>query len=98
MSQSIEPKTVKQVARLAKIQLTEDQLDVSSKKLAEVLDYVSQLESVSLPDDVEPFFGAIQSVNAIREDNARPSIDRETILKNAPDTDGEFYSVPPVFK
>ncbi len=97
MSHSIDSKTVKQVARLAKIHLADDQLNDSSKQLAEVLNYVSQLESVPLPDDVEPFFGAIESVNAIREDSTQPSIERKTILKNAPHTDGEFYSVPPVF-
>ncbi|MFK7765766.1 MAG: Asp-tRNA(Asn)/Glu-tRNA(Gln) amidotransferase subunit GatC [Mariniblastus sp.] len=97
MSHSIDPKTVKQVARLAKIQLPDDQIDDSLKQLANVLQYVSQLESVELPDDTQPFFGAIESVNAIREDQVLPSVEREKILKNAPDTDGEFYSVPPVF-
>jgi aspartyl-tRNA(Asn)/glutamyl-tRNA(Gln) amidotransferase subunit C len=98
MSDSIDQATVTQVARLARIQLSQQQLDDSAKELAEILNYVGQLEQVSLPDDVEPFFGAIESVNAIRADEVKPSLAREAILENAPETDGEFYTVPPVFK
>jgi aspartyl-tRNA(Asn)/glutamyl-tRNA(Gln) amidotransferase subunit C len=98
MSDSIDQATVNQVARLARIQLSQQQLDDSAKELAEILNYVGQLEQVSLPDDVEPFFGAIESVNAIRADETQPSLAREAILENAPETDGEFYTVPPVFK
>ena len=98
MSDSIDQTTVKQVARLARIQLSQQQLDGSSRELAEILNYVGQLEQVTLPDDVEPFFGAIESVNAIRTDEVKPSVPRDEILENAPGTDGEFYTVPPVFK
>ena len=62
-----------------------------------MLNYVQQLESVKLPDDIEPFFGAIESVNAIRTDQAQSSYPREEILSNAPDSDGQFYKVPSVF-
>jgi len=97
MSDSIDRATVEQVAQLARIDLPESQLDESARQLAEILEYVGQLEKVDLPDDVEPFFGATESVNAIRADKRVPSIDRNTILSNAPDSDGEFYQVPPVF-
>ena len=98
MSETIDRATVEQVARLARIHLSEQQLEEASQQLGEILNYVGQLEAVELPDDVEPFFGAIESVNAIRKDEVNPSIDRESILGNAPNSDGEFYSVPPVFR
>ena len=98
MSETIDRGTVEQVARLARIYLSEQQLDEASKQLGKILNYVGQLEQVELPDDVEPFFGAIESVNAIRTDEVQPSVDRESVLANAPDSDGEYYSVPPVFK
>lgn len=97
MSGAIDRATVEQVARLARIELPESEVNETARQLAEVLQYVSQLESVDLSDDTEPFFGAIESVNAIRSDEQSPSVDRETILSNAPDSDGEFYHVPPVF-
>lgn len=98
MPDSIDQATVEQVAKLARIHLSEQQLADSSKQLADVLNYISQLEQVELPPDVEPFFGATESVNAVRTDEVTPSVQRETILHNAPETDGEFYTVPPVFK
>ena len=97
MPESIDRATVEQVARLARIHLSDPQLDASAKQLGEILNYVGQLDQVELPQDVEPFFGAIESVNAIREDKVKPSLNRDSILSNAPDSDGEFYSVPPVF-
>ena len=89
---------MERVARLARIHLSASQLDASSRQLAEILEYVGQLEKVDLSDDVEPFFGVTESVNATRPDSVQPSVDRAAILENAPDTDGEFYLVPPVFK
>ena len=96
MSEPIDYKTVKSVARLARIDLPDAQIDDTAKKLGDVLTYIGQLNQVELPDDVEPFFGAIESVNAIRSDQQADSVDRDLILSNAPDADGEFYQVPPV--
>jgi aspartyl-tRNA(Asn)/glutamyl-tRNA(Gln) amidotransferase subunit C len=89
---------IDKAARLARIRLNESELEESAKQLEKILDYISQLESAETDDSVEPFFGAIESVNAIRSDEVSPSQPREAVLKNAPDTDGEFYVVPPVFK
>ena len=96
MPEPIDREKVESVAKLARIDLPESQIDATAKKLREVLTYVGQLDQVELPDDVEPFFGAIESVNAIRSDQQADSVDRDLILSNAPDADGEFYRVPPV--
>ena len=98
MPETPEQPTVNQVAKLARIHLDEPQLTSSGEKLKQILEFVSQLEQVELPKDIEPFFGAIESVNAIREDNLQTSVPREKILDNAPESDGEFYLVPPVFR
>ncbi|MDG2183801.1 MAG: Asp-tRNA(Asn)/Glu-tRNA(Gln) amidotransferase subunit GatC [Mariniblastus sp.] len=98
MPETPEQPTVNQVAKLARINLDEQQLTSSGEKLKQILEFVSQLEQVELPKDIEPFFGAIESVNAIREDNLQTSVPREKILDNAPESDGEFYLVPPVFR
>ncbi len=98
MPDTPEQPIVNQVARLARIHLDEQQLKSSGEKLEQILSFVSQLEQVELPEDVIPFFGAIESVNAIRDDQLQTSVPREKILDNAPESDGEFYLVPPVFK
>ena len=96
MSNSIDREKVLDTARLARIQLAPDQVDSFLNQLGGTLDYINQLTELEIGDDVEPFFGAIESVNAIRPDECKPSIPREDILANAPDADGEFYLVPPV--
>ena len=98
MADSIDLQEVQQVARLAKIDLEPQQLQAVTAELRLVLDYVNQLQAVNLPDELEPFFGAADAVNAIREDQVQPSVPREVILENAPDADGEYYRVPPVFE
>lgn len=85
------------VAKLARIDLPDDKAEAVQENLEEVLNYVQQLESVQLPEGIEPFFGAIESAGAIRTDAAQPSHPREEILSNAPDSDGQFYKVPSVF-
>ena len=98
MSDSIDRETALQVARLARIHIPEDEAQRTQEQLSHILDYVSQLSQVELPDDIEPFFGAVESVNAVRPDEVEASLERERVLANAPATDGKFYSVPPVFK
>ena len=98
MSDSIDRETAIQVARLARIHLSPAEAESMQKQLSHNLHYVGQLDQVELPDDLEPFFGAVESVNAVRPDQVEPSFDRKLMLENAPDTDGEFYRVPPVFK
>lgn len=85
------------VALLARLHLPDDQAEATQADLEKILKYVQQLESVTIPQGTEPFFGAIESVNAVRTDEVLPSTDREIILANAPDSDGQFYKVPPVF-
>ncbi len=97
MSDSIDRETAHRVARLARIDLPDANAAEAQQQLSKILKYVGQLNEVELPAGTEPFFGVVESVNAIRPDQISESLDRELILKNAPDTDGEFYKVPPVF-
>lgn len=85
------------VAKLARIDVPQEKVAATQAHLEKVLNYVRQIESVEIPDDIEPFFGAIESVNALRSDQVHPSFSRDKILDNSPDSDGEFYKVPPVF-
>ena len=69
MSNTVEPEKVQQVAKLARIAISDETLGETAGQLNKILDYVQQLEAVKLPADVEPFFGAVESVNAIRFDD-----------------------------
>lgn len=92
------PKTSAQkIASLARIELSDEEAAIAQGEFDRILEYIHQLDQVDIPDGTEPFFGATELTNATRDDVVRPSVDRELILKNAPDSDGEFYRVPPVF-
>lgn len=98
MTDSIDHEVVTQVARLANLHFSTREIETSGKQLTEILQYFSQLQPADLPDTIEPFFGIGGQTNSVRADELRPSSGRDSIMSNAPATDGEFYLVPPVFK
>ncbi|MEL7497347.1 MAG: Asp-tRNA(Asn)/Glu-tRNA(Gln) amidotransferase subunit GatC [Planctomycetota bacterium] len=97
---SIDPDLVKRVAKLAKLADSQS-LEQTAAELTKILGYVDQLNSAEIPDSIEPFFGAVEpeseDENAVRSDVVQPSFDRETMLGNTTDNDGEHFLVPPVF-
>ena len=96
MTESQDRFSAEKVARLARLEFAVHELEQVQSELNKILDFVDEINSLDL-SDVEPFFGAVDSINPIREDQAQPGLTREQALANAPDSDGEFYRVPPVF-
>ncbi len=94
--------SIERIAELARLELTPESHAQSQLELQRILDFIEVLDELDLAD-VEPFFGTIETsqlndVLSTRDDEVWPSIPREEILSNAPDQDGEFYRVPPVFE
>lgn len=86
---------IQKVATLAKLDLADDDLKAVSAKLQSVLAFIAQLNEVDtsgIEEMAHP--GDLHSV--LREDCLAPSLPRESALKNAPKSDGEFFLVPPV--
>ena len=86
---------VKKVSLLARLLLTDEELDAMTSQLGRVLDYVQQLENLDT-SDVEPMAHAIDLVNVFAEDEPAPSLPREAALANAPHHDSRGYLVPAV--
>ena len=79
------------VAELARLELTEDEKATFQNQLEDIVKYVEKISSVDV-EDVPPTMHGREIVNAFREDEVRPSMDRETALANAPRrTANEFY-------
>lgn len=97
MTEKIDRPLAKKVARLARLSVEESSLDEVAQQMSQIIGFVDQLSLVQLPDDLTPFFGADEADSAIRDDIIVASYDREIILQNAPDSDGQHYQVPPVF-
>ncbi|GAB6165297.1 Asp-tRNA(Asn)/Glu-tRNA(Gln) amidotransferase subunit GatC [Thermostilla marina] len=86
---------VEKVSLLARLALSDDEIDVMAGQLAKVLDYMRLLEEADV-DGVEPLAHAADVTNVFRADEVKPSLPREKALANAPNHDGECYRVPAV--
>ena len=86
---------VQWVAHLARLQLTEAELETMTRQLSAIVDYVDQLKQVNT-DGVEPMAHALAVHNVFRDDEAAPSLPVADALSNAPQRRGDFYSVPAV--
>ena len=94
---AISKEDVAKVAKLSRLALTEEELQVYTQQLDNILHYVEKLKLVDV-SNVEPMISAAVSGNAFRPDEVRPSLKREDALASAPSHDDEFFKVPPVIE
>ena len=92
---SISRNEVEKVALLSRLLLSEEELDHMTRDLGSILGYIDLLSELDT-ERVEPMAHALDVANTFREDQARPSLDRESALANAPRRDDECYLVPAV--
>ena len=92
---SLTRETVEKVSLLARLQLSDDELDMLTDQMGKIVDYVQQLSELDT-EGVVPMAHAVEMVNVFAEDSVRPSFDRDRILANAPQRDEECYRVPAV--
>ncbi len=89
----ISPDDVSKVAKLARLDVPEDRLEIYANQLEKILEYVSQLEKINT-DNVPPTTRAVEVVNVLRDDVSEKSGIREKLLELGPNREGEFYKVP----
>jgi aspartyl-tRNA(Asn)/glutamyl-tRNA(Gln) amidotransferase subunit C len=95
MSERLDRETVVKVAKLARLKLSDAEIDDCAGKLGQVLGYIAMLNEVDTTD-VEPMVHAIEMRNVFRADEVQPSLPRTEALKNAPKTDGVCFLVPQI--
>ena len=88
---------VRKVAALARLALSEEELQASGEQLTTILDYVRLLDEVDLTG-VEPMTHPVPAENVFRTDDLLPSLPREAALSNAPKSDGQFFLVPKILE
>ena len=91
----IEIKDVEHVARLARLNLTEDEKVKFSKQLGDIVKYMEQLNEVDTTG-VEPMNHPIDFSNVMREDVARYDCTREELMANAPEVEQDYFKVPKI--
>jgi aspartyl-tRNA(Asn)/glutamyl-tRNA(Gln) amidotransferase subunit C len=86
---------VENVSMLARLQLSDAEIDRLAGELASIVGYVDQLAQVNT-DGVEPMAHAVELSNVFAEDEVHASLPREAALTNAPRHNERGYLVPPV--
>ncbi|HXT60608.1 MAG TPA: Asp-tRNA(Asn)/Glu-tRNA(Gln) amidotransferase subunit GatC [Pirellulales bacterium] len=92
---SLSREQVEKVSLLARLRLSDAELETLTAQLAQVVDYMDLLGELDT-ENVEPMAHAVEISNVFRTDELRPSFDRAEMLARAPHADGEFYLVPAV--
>jgi len=88
-------KDVEHVAKLARLELTDDEKEMFTHQLGDVLRHVEKMNEVDTVG-VEPMNHPIDFSNVMREDNKIYENTREELMQNAPDIEGEFFKVPKI--
>ncbi len=92
---SISRHDVQKVAVLARLELSDAEIDTMTTQMGDILDYMDLLSEVDT-DAVEPMAHALDFSDVFRDDTVKSSIERTDALANAPRADGEYYLVPAV--
>jgi aspartyl-tRNA(Asn)/glutamyl-tRNA(Gln) amidotransferase subunit C len=92
---AISREEVEKVSLLGRLLLDDEQLDTMTGQLGDILAYMDLLAEVDT-EQVEPMAHALDVSDVFRDDEVRPSLDREQALANAPHRDDECYLVPAV--
>lgn len=94
---SVTKDEVKHIAKLAKLEFNDEEINRYTDDLNEILGYVDKLNELDT-ENVEPLSHPIEGSNVFREDKLRKSVDTEEALKNAPESTSEYFRVPKVIK
>jgi aspartyl-tRNA(Asn)/glutamyl-tRNA(Gln) amidotransferase subunit C len=84
---------VHHVARLARLRLTDAEVEKMAGELSSVLDHIEKIGELEL-DDVAPTSHVVALENVLRPDEPRLSLARDVALAEAPDSDGASFRVP----
>ena len=82
------------VARLARLALSDEEVERLTEQLGAILDAVGKVSELDL-SDVPPTSHPLQLVNVLADDEPRPSSPLDEVFANAPEREGDLFRVPP---
>ena len=85
--------TIKDVE--ARLELTDEEKELYTKQLGDVLQYVNQMNEVDT-SNIEPMSQVVDFVNVMREDKVVYEQTKEELMKNAPEQENGFFKVPKI--
>jgi aspartyl-tRNA(Asn)/glutamyl-tRNA(Gln) amidotransferase subunit C len=93
MAEPISRDDVVHVARLARLDLTEDEVERFTEQLGAVLEHAEDIAALDIAD-VPPTAHPLPLVNVLRDDVPTPSLDRDEVLDQAPAAEDGRFKVP----
>lgn len=88
---------VEHIAELAKLNLTEAELDQYAVQLSAILDYIAELNALNT-DDIPPTASVLPLKNVLAEDVVEPCLDQKAALANAPDAEAGQFRVQAILE
>ena len=95
MTEPISEKEVSHVAHLARLRLSQEELQLFTKQLGAILEHAKDVEALQL-DGVEPMSHPLPMENVTRKDEVHEMLDREDILDQAPAAEDGRFQVPQI--
>ena len=95
MAKKLDKEQVIKVAKLARLDLTDAEVEEFTGQLSAILEYVEKMNELDT-DNVEPLAHCLPISNVFREDVVKESLGTEKTLANAPQRDGKFFKVPKI--
>lgn len=83
------------IAKLANLNIKEDEIDEYAKNLQDILNFVDVLNGVNT-ENIEESIGAVNNSNVFRKDEIKEFEDRDILLKNAPEQEEGMFKIPKV--
>ena len=91
----IDIKTIEKLASLSKLNFSEEELDLISKDMSKMVDFINQLDEIDT-EGVEPLIHVNEGFNNWREDEIRKMLDQKEALSNSPIKDSTYFKLPKV--
>lgn len=89
----ISPEKALSIASLSRLEISPEQAATMAAQMDDILGYMDKLNELNTAD-VEPMYSPVDQAGVMRTDEVRKDFRREDILRNAPETDGEYFIVP----
>ena len=88
---------VEHIAKLARLELTGEEKDRYQVQLSQILDYAARLQEIDT-EGIPPTASVLPVRSVLRPDVTRPALKPEDVLRNAPQTEQQQFTVPPVLE
>ncbi len=91
----INRETISKLASLSKLKFNDNEMDLISKDLSKMLDFINQLKNLDT-DGVEPLIHINEEANNWRDDQIEGMLSQKAALSNSPNKDGTYFKLPKV--